>query len=251
MIAIIQARLGSTRLPDKVLQKIGDKTMLEHVIDRVKKLPVDKIIVAVSCFEDYPIMYKIDENYKDVDFYHAPDYAVNDVLKRFVMCGITYDADYILRVCSDMPFFSIPAAKELIENTRENFHWKVDCTENCDWNVDYSVAYDYVAHYLKGEDTPTVWKYAGNYVEVVRLAALFDIHQKIVRKEIEGTINYDGTEIKKVDCFKEHPTSGIYLTPQRYKIKRIMVNEVPEDTSINTQEDLDRVRRLYECGQIK
>ncbi len=250
MIAIIQARLGSTRLPDKVLQKIGDKTMLEHVIDRVKKLPVDKIIVAVSCFEDYPIMYKIDENYKDVDFYHAPDYAVNDVLKRFVMCGITYDADYILRVCSDMPFFSIPAAKELIETTTENFHWKVDCTENCDWNVDYSVTYDYVAHYLEGEDTPTVWKYAGHYLEVVRLSALFDVYNRLPQLE-DNSISYMRNKIINRACFKEHPTSGIYLTPERYKIKKIMIDEVPAEMSINTQENLDKVRKLYVEGKIK
>ena len=34
--AIIQARMGSTRLPGKVLKKIEDKTVLEHIYDRVK-----------------------------------------------------------------------------------------------------------------------------------------------------------------------------------------------------------------------
>ena len=45
--AIIQARMGSTRLPGKVVKKIEGKTMLEHVIERVKRIKnVDKVILA-------------------------------------------------------------------------------------------------------------------------------------------------------------------------------------------------------------
>ncbi|KKK76628.1 hypothetical protein LCGC14_2861730, partial [marine sediment metagenome] len=157
----------------------------------MKQLDIPIVVAISSLLEDMPIYIWCAKNENDCFFHN--DIQENDLLKRFLMCGIACDADYILRVCSDMPFFSIPAAKELIENTRENFHWKVDCTENCDWNVDYSVAYDYVAHYLKGEDTPTIWKHAGHYLEVVRLSALFDIYNRIVRKEIkQKEIEYVG-----------------------------------------------------------
>ena len=248
MLAIIQARLGSTRLPNKVLQKIGDKTILEHCIDRVKQLDIPIVVAISSLLEDMPIYIWCAKNENDCFFHN--DIQENDLLKRFLMCGITYDADYILRVCSDMPFFSIPAAKELIENTRENFHWKVDYTGNHDWKVDYSVAYDYVAHYLKGEDTPTIWKHAGHYLEVVRLSALFDVYNRLPQLE-DNSISYMRNKIINRACFKEHPTSGIYLTPERYKIKKIMIDEVPAEMSINTQENLDKVRKLYDEGKIK
>ena len=46
IIAIIQARLTSKRFPRKILEKIGDKTMLQHVIDVANESKVDKVVVA-------------------------------------------------------------------------------------------------------------------------------------------------------------------------------------------------------------
>ena len=48
-IAIIQARFNSTRLPGKVLKKIGDKRMLEFIYDRlIKSKKLKKVVVATS-----------------------------------------------------------------------------------------------------------------------------------------------------------------------------------------------------------
>ena len=47
-VAIIQARMGSTRLPGKVMKKIKGKTVLRHVVERVKSELVDEIIVATT-----------------------------------------------------------------------------------------------------------------------------------------------------------------------------------------------------------
>ncbi|KKK96003.1 hypothetical protein LCGC14_2667100, partial [marine sediment metagenome] len=71
--------------------------------------------------------------------------------------------------------------------------------------------------------------------------------KEIKQKEIEyvgGTVNY-------IQALKEHVTSYIYFTPERYKIKKIMIDEVPAEMSINTQENLDKVRKLYVEGKIK
>ena len=49
IIAIIQARLGSTRLPGKVLLNIESKPVLQHIVDRLKKVTkIDKVIIATS-----------------------------------------------------------------------------------------------------------------------------------------------------------------------------------------------------------
>jgi spore coat polysaccharide biosynthesis protein SpsF (cytidylyltransferase family) len=234
MIAIIQARLNSKRLPGKVLKKIGDKTMLEHCIDRVKKLPVDKIIIAVSHGVKDWELFKI-AGYNGVESFECWHIRENDLLKRFLMCGIAYNADYILRVPADCPFFDISAAEEMIKMSKSRWFYGV---------------HDYIAHYLEGEDTPTVWQYAGYYLEVVRLSALFDVYNRLPQTE-EKPISYVYGKMTIRDCFKEHPTSGIYLVPERYKIKRIMINEVPADLPINTQEDLNKVRRLYDKGLIE
>ena len=50
---ILQARLGSKRLPGKVLKKINGKTILEHVINRLKKTKLSKnIIIATTKREE-------------------------------------------------------------------------------------------------------------------------------------------------------------------------------------------------------
>tara|TARA_B100001142_G_C13823807_1_gene457636 strand:- start:150 stop:326 length:177 start_codon:yes stop_codon:yes gene_type:complete len=47
--AIIQARMGSTRLPGKIMLPVLDKPVLEHLIDRVRKSSsIDEIIIATS-----------------------------------------------------------------------------------------------------------------------------------------------------------------------------------------------------------
>ena len=49
IIAIIQARLGSTRLPGKVLLNIESKPVLQHIVDRLKKVTkIDKVIIATT-----------------------------------------------------------------------------------------------------------------------------------------------------------------------------------------------------------
>ncbi len=52
VVAIIQARMGSTRLPDKVLRKIGDKPMIQLLLERLSlSKMIDEIIVATSTDE--------------------------------------------------------------------------------------------------------------------------------------------------------------------------------------------------------
>ena len=49
MICIIQARVGSKRLPNKIIKKIGNLTVLEKIINRIKKVKkIKKIIIATS-----------------------------------------------------------------------------------------------------------------------------------------------------------------------------------------------------------
>ena len=80
--AIIQARMGSSRLPGKVLMDIEGKPMLQRVIDRVKMIKgVDEIVVATTCEErDREIVFALD---KDVRFFCGSE---DDVLSRYRCC---------------------------------------------------------------------------------------------------------------------------------------------------------------------
>ena len=56
---IIQARMGSTRLPDKVLKRIGDKNLLEHILFRLSQLEQNtKIVIATTILEKDDLIEK-------------------------------------------------------------------------------------------------------------------------------------------------------------------------------------------------
>ncbi len=99
-VAIIQARIDSTRLPGKVLHPLGEQPMLWHVVRRVRAAPgVDQVVVATS-EEDR------DDPIRDLCRAHdIPCFAGSktDVLDRFYHCANAYRADPILRITADCP----------------------------------------------------------------------------------------------------------------------------------------------------
>ena len=106
---IIQARLGSTRLPGKVLMEIEGKPLLQYLIERLKKCTkVDKIILAIpeddeTGFADYGKL--------DVDGYLG---AELDVADRFAGALKAYPCEAFVRVCADSPLLDPALVDEAI-----------------------------------------------------------------------------------------------------------------------------------------
>lgn len=98
--AIIQARMGSTRLSGKVMKKIKGKTVLEHVIERVNQSNlIDTIIIATTTHErDNVIAYKAMEC--GVKFYRGSE---DDVLSRYYYAAKENGIDLVVRITSDCP----------------------------------------------------------------------------------------------------------------------------------------------------
>jgi spore coat polysaccharide biosynthesis protein SpsF len=100
VVAIIQARLGSTRLPRKVLSPIAGVPMLEHVVRRVSEArSVDQVVVAttVSSRDDAIVSLCQDRGWS------VSRGSEDDVLARYHAAALSYGADVIVRVCSDCP----------------------------------------------------------------------------------------------------------------------------------------------------
>lgn len=99
--AIVQARMGSSRLPGKVLLKLGEQTVLSHVVDQLKKVAsINEIIVATTTqTKDDPI---VDEAHKlKVSVFRGDE---QHVLSRYYEAAVLHKADVIVRVTSDCPF---------------------------------------------------------------------------------------------------------------------------------------------------
>jgi spore coat polysaccharide biosynthesis protein SpsF (cytidylyltransferase family) len=111
VIAIIQARMGSTRLPGKVLLKLEDKTVLEHVFNRVRSgKSVDDVVVATTIARDDLQIVGLCANL-GVSVYCGSE---NDVLDRYYQAARLFQADHIVRISSDCPVIDPKVIEDVI-----------------------------------------------------------------------------------------------------------------------------------------
>lgn len=100
VVAIIQARMSSTRLPGKVLLPLAGKPVLEHVVNRIAQCrTIGGIVVATSLEpSDYPIEQWCQK--QAVACYRG---SLHDVLDRYYQAALLHGADAIVRITADCP----------------------------------------------------------------------------------------------------------------------------------------------------
>ncbi len=217
---VIQARMGSTRLPGKILKPFhGKKVLLEIILENLHRIKDVKIVIATStdinndkleCFlrEKNELVYRGSEN---------------DVLERFIMAAETYHIDGIVRICSDNPFIDWHGITQLIEKAK---------------NSDA----DYIGFRIN--DTPSILTHFGFWGEYVTLSAL---------KRVYATT-------KPGSLAHEHVTFHVYNHPIEYKCDWIGCPEFLQGRNdirltIDTEEDLLNAQEVYahlkeECGDF-
>ena len=110
-LLITQARLGSTRLPNKILKKINKVTLLEIHLNRIKKAKtIDDIFIATTTKNKDDEILKL-ANKLGFKCYRGSE---NDVLDRFYKTAITSKTDYIIRVTSDCPLIDPNLIDEVV-----------------------------------------------------------------------------------------------------------------------------------------
>lgn len=111
-VAILQARMGSTRLPGKVLLPLADKPMLQNIIERVQRSTSLSRIVVTCPLADAEIFAPIVEicRYRDARGYATRPLFLNvwhddpnDLVGRYRQAAITHGAELIVRVPCDNP----------------------------------------------------------------------------------------------------------------------------------------------------
>lgn len=211
-IAIIQARLGSTRLPGKVLMDLGGKPMLVHVIERARAIwGVDDVRVAVPYEDAMEIIGRLHAA-GEVRATVYPGHPT-DVLDRF-WWNVGH-ADIIMRLTGDCPLL----APEVAELALESFLSPAARAHKMD--------------YLGTTRPDTAHQYADGFdVEVISRAALEAAHREATGKD------------------REHVTSFIWRQPERFKIVGLKPELEwawmrDYKLSVDTQKDLDRVRAIH------
>lgn len=129
VVVVIQARMGSTRLPGKVLLEINGISILEHIIRRVEQCKtINKIIVATSENEKDDII-KSKCSQLNVTCIRGSE---NNVLKRYIKALNKTDADAIIRLTADCPLIDY----RIIDNMVKVF---IDNYDKCDYMSNFDI----------------------------------------------------------------------------------------------------------------
>lgn len=101
IVAIIQARLGSTRFPQKVFADLSGRPLIWHVINRLKySKKINRIVLATTDKHTDDELAKWAE-IEGINLYRGSE---NNVLERFYFAAKNYSADIIVRITADDPF---------------------------------------------------------------------------------------------------------------------------------------------------
>lgn len=137
IVAILQARLGSTRLPGKVLLPLAGKSMVQNIVERVRRCSLlDYVIVA------YPLKDHDAFKFLFTDFIgtagvslgaYASQDDENDLVARYLSASRAYDPDLIVRVPCDNPCIDQVYVDEAIRTYCEYpFVYYSNTTAECD-----------------------------------------------------------------------------------------------------------------------
>ncbi len=126
VVCIVQARVGSTRLPNKVLKKVCGKTILEHDVDRLRQVSnIDEIVIATTTKDEDMRIIKECEKLGVKTFRGSED----NVLSRYYLAAKEYKADIVVRVTSDCPVIDADVTYATIKYLTDNLD-KYDYVSN-------------------------------------------------------------------------------------------------------------------------
>lgn len=110
-VCVIQARLGSKRLPGKVMMNLGGKPVWQWVYDQLKKAKhIDQVVFALA---DEPSVMVMAEKLQDatIDYMIGPS---DDVLERYYLASQLFEADIVVRITCDCPLSNPQMVDQLI-----------------------------------------------------------------------------------------------------------------------------------------
>lgn len=205
---VVQARMGSERLPGKVMKKLGENPMIMQTVRRINQAgTVDNVIVATSDREADDVLADYLRK-SEVEVYRADE---NNVLKRYVDCLQGKSSDIVIRITGDCPYID----PVIIDNVVTYFKMNT---------FDY-VRLDVPNTFVRGFD-----------VEVFSRAALERVYE--ITKSIEGDSPYKEHVTYYMymhqDEFSVGYVEGSELYRKNYRL------------CVDTIEDFQLVTKIYE-----
>lgn len=112
VVAIIQARMGSKRLPGKSLADLAGKPLLWQVLQRVKRCrKIDEIVLATTTKKEDDVLAKLAKEC-GVSVFRGSE---NDLVDRYYQAAKKFKADIVVRICADNPCLEPAEIDRIIE----------------------------------------------------------------------------------------------------------------------------------------
>lgn len=208
ILTIIQARRGSSRLPDKVLKEILGTPVLLKMIERVQvsKLKGELVVATTHEEQDNAIIELCIAN--KIQFFRG---HTTDLLDRHYKAAIQFGADAVVKIPSDCPLIDPKIIDEVLQ-----------------YYISHSAEYDYVSNLH-----PATWP-DGNDVEIMNIAALekaWKEASKDFEREHTTTYIWENSDKFKMGSVKWN-TGKDYSTSHRW--------------TLDYPEDYEFIKRVYE-----
>lgn len=114
IVAIIQARMGSTRLPGKILKEVNGRPLLSYQLERLSLSKyINQIVIATTIKEQDDIIEEFCIN-QTVPVYRGPE---SDVLARYYEAALKFKPEIIVRITSDCPIID----SQVVDRTIQHF----------------------------------------------------------------------------------------------------------------------------------
>ena len=211
--AIIQARMGSERLPGKVMMKISKKPMLYFVINQIKQCKqIDKIIVATTTLSEDDVIYDYVKSLKIDTFRGNP----SDVLDRYFQCAKKNKIKKILRITADDPLVDPNIVSQCITKFESD-------------------DYDYISNTIKKNKKEWIFDSNGFPIGIAMEIFNFDALER-------------AWKIAKKQSDREHVTPIMINNPNLFKLNNIKSNENFSNfrVTVDYKEDFLVVKKIIE-----
>lgn len=220
---LVQARMSSSRLPGKVLMKLGHKSVVENVVERVSRSKYAKNVTVLTSthYTDDPLVDLL----KKLEIRHVRG-SLDNVLSRFVRYSENCSSSTLVRVTSDCPVIDHNVLDQTIEH---HFKEVADYTSNT-----------LVRSYPRGLD-----------VEVFSVDALQKLSSQIDLSEYEKEHVTPGLYTRALGLKLASLVSTINLSMHRWTLDTIedfnflqeVFREMPKDTTWGLGEILGLLER--------
>lgn len=238
VVVIVPARISSTRLPAKPLQTIGDQTMIEHVLTRIKKIGIWNLFVATDSEEISSLVAK--KGFMSIMTSKDCPTGTDRVYEAFKKLPDHSTINYIINVQGDMPFIDGEVISDIIEELKKNdfdimtsvVKVKEEVAASPS-NVKAVVGKNNKVLYFSRALVPNGSK------EFFYHVGIYGFKVKALEKfvSLEQTLNEKLEQLEQLRALDNDMTIGVCYS-----------NEIP--ISVDTEEDLKKAREFFDKSMV-